>query len=385
MDDFPDRLREARSKAGLTQQELAAVIDVSKPTMSLYESGKMMPRDTKLHALADALGVSFLWLKNGSDGSELISGELKEKLIEAARITGRSLNDEIKYRLAQTLDLDEQLSDRGSLPVSAHRKPNVIQQLKQQLAELSRTVNGLESVTDDVRHVVSRVSNSRKVPDMQLMDVTLNVSFSVVDESGQTRAVSDVINTTVDLNRWLSESNQAVRDYCATREDHGWLKGKTLLSSTLTHVEAQSPDGTFVALMKDGYPDWAAAQGLSNEPALSQQDLDLLSFTHDDFAIHNPFVTECGRFACTPDVYGFTKRGDGAWFKVDAETETELVYSSAIDGQAVTGENAWVTAYRDGAIMAQASLERVRGAFDMVAQGIDPLAPGASTSLELGS
>jgi hypothetical protein len=252
---------------------------------------------------------------------------------------------------------------------------------------MSITVNDLQSFTDDVRHVVSRISNSRKVPNMQLIDVTLNVSFSVVDGSGQTRDASDVINTTVDLNRWLSESNQAVRDYCSTREDHGWLKGKTLLSSTLTHVDAQSPDGTFVALMKDGYPDWAAAQGLSNEPALSQQDLDLLSFTHEDFAIHNPFVGECGRFACTPDVYGFNKRGDGAWFKVDAETETELVYSSAVEGQAVTGENAWVTAYRDGAIMAQASLERVRGAFDMVAQGVDPLAPGAgaSASLELGS
>jgi hypothetical protein len=309
---------------------------------------------------------------------------MRDRIREEAEANGRSMNAEIVYRLAQTLGLDEQLSDKGPLSESAHHEPNVIQQLKQQLAELSRTVSDLESVKEDVRQVVSRVSNSWKVPNMQLIDVTLNVSFSVVD-SGQTRDASDVINTTVDLNRWLSESIQAVRDYCSTREEHGWLKDKNLLSSTLTHVKTQSPDGRFIALMKDGYPDWAAAQGLSNEPALSQQDLDLLSSTHEDFVIHDPFVSECGRFACTPDVYGFNKRGDGAWFKVDSETETELVYSSAIEGQAVTAENAWVTAYRDGAIIAQASLERVRGAFDMVAQGVDPLAPGASVSLELGS
>lgn len=109
MDDFPDRLREARSKAGLTQQELAAVIDVSKPTMSLYESGKMMPRDTKLHALADALGVSFSWLKNGADEGEDLPGELKEKLIESARASGRSLNAEIIHRLEFTFEIEEEL------------------------------------------------------------------------------------------------------------------------------------------------------------------------------------------------------------------------------------------------------------------------------------
>ncbi|GAB0154421.1 hypothetical protein [Marinobacterium sp. BA1] len=219
---------------------------------------------------------------------------------------------------------------------------------------------------------------------MQLMNVSINVAFSVLDESGQNRTLADSFYARVDLNRWLSESNQEVRDYCEREAKHGWLKDKTLLSSILTNVLAHTSDGRHVKLMKDGYPDWSAAQGVSNEPALTQQDLELLSSTHEDCAIHNPFLSECGRFACTPDIYGFTQRGDGAWFKLDAENERELVYTSAIEGKAVTAENAWVTCYQEGQAVASASLERVRGAFDMVAQGIDPLAPGPTKAMELG-
>ncbi len=54
---FNTRLRSARKIAGLTLQELAEQINVSKQTLSYYEQGKVSPTSATLIALARALNV----------------------------------------------------------------------------------------------------------------------------------------------------------------------------------------------------------------------------------------------------------------------------------------------------------------------------------------
>jgi transcriptional regulator with XRE-family HTH domain len=54
---FGERLRAAREAAGLTQVELAAVLDVAQKNVSAWESGKM-PRAGRLEAIGRAVGVS---------------------------------------------------------------------------------------------------------------------------------------------------------------------------------------------------------------------------------------------------------------------------------------------------------------------------------------
>jgi transcriptional regulator with XRE-family HTH domain len=55
---FPARLRELRSQAGLTQEQLADKAGVKRGAIARWELGKREPSWSNVIALADALGVS---------------------------------------------------------------------------------------------------------------------------------------------------------------------------------------------------------------------------------------------------------------------------------------------------------------------------------------
>lgn len=52
------QIREMRQAAGLTQQAVAAALDVDRSTVSYWETGGAMPRADQLPRLADLLGCS---------------------------------------------------------------------------------------------------------------------------------------------------------------------------------------------------------------------------------------------------------------------------------------------------------------------------------------
>lgn len=60
-----DRLRKARIAAGLEQAELARDIDVSRNTVSNYESGHVTPRRIVLRAWSLRTGVPLEWIETG--------------------------------------------------------------------------------------------------------------------------------------------------------------------------------------------------------------------------------------------------------------------------------------------------------------------------------
>lgn len=63
-----DRCRKAREDAGLDQAELAARIDVSRATISNYETGYVKAvRPIVLRAWALATAVPFEWLRDGEE------------------------------------------------------------------------------------------------------------------------------------------------------------------------------------------------------------------------------------------------------------------------------------------------------------------------------
>lgn len=65
---FPDNLRNARVKAGYTQEELADKIGTSKVQVSRYESGMRLPNILIAVHIADILGVTCEELvKGGGD------------------------------------------------------------------------------------------------------------------------------------------------------------------------------------------------------------------------------------------------------------------------------------------------------------------------------
>lgn len=58
MVDIGKRIKSARQKAGMSQEELAQAIGSTKSAVSRYEAGKRQPRYDQLLNIADALGVS---------------------------------------------------------------------------------------------------------------------------------------------------------------------------------------------------------------------------------------------------------------------------------------------------------------------------------------
>jgi transcriptional regulator with XRE-family HTH domain len=71
---FSQRLKEARTKAGLSQYELARRSGVSRDVIAQCEAGKIM-RPKGLEELAKVLGVSPAWLAFGDDRIDKISKE----------------------------------------------------------------------------------------------------------------------------------------------------------------------------------------------------------------------------------------------------------------------------------------------------------------------
>lgn len=55
---FAERLAQARQESGLTQDALAGMLDVSRQTVSKWESGQAQPEVGRIAALADALGTT---------------------------------------------------------------------------------------------------------------------------------------------------------------------------------------------------------------------------------------------------------------------------------------------------------------------------------------
>ena len=58
----PARIQEAMTAAGMNQVELASAAGMNKSTISRYLTGQMEPKQPAISRLAQALGVTEMWL-----------------------------------------------------------------------------------------------------------------------------------------------------------------------------------------------------------------------------------------------------------------------------------------------------------------------------------
>jgi transcriptional regulator with XRE-family HTH domain len=70
-DTLPVRIARLRKEQGLTLEALAALVNVSKPTVWAWEQGKTRPTPERIAALAKLLGVDEDELLTGRDGNAL--------------------------------------------------------------------------------------------------------------------------------------------------------------------------------------------------------------------------------------------------------------------------------------------------------------------------
>ena len=62
MEKFHEKLKILRKKKGLTQQEVAELLNVERVAYTKWENGKSKPNYEKLEKIADFFGVSLDWL-----------------------------------------------------------------------------------------------------------------------------------------------------------------------------------------------------------------------------------------------------------------------------------------------------------------------------------
>lgn len=74
-----DKLRKARKKSGLTQIEVANLLDITKAAYSGYETGRREPDALKIKALAQIFGVSGDELLETGLGDDAIKKESQQE------------------------------------------------------------------------------------------------------------------------------------------------------------------------------------------------------------------------------------------------------------------------------------------------------------------
>lgn len=93
-------IAELRKEKGLTQQQLADMLNLSNKTISKWESGKGSPDISNLPMLADVLEVSVDELLRGERGSFYGEAEMKrkkEKAIMALALCGGAVLGILAY------------------------------------------------------------------------------------------------------------------------------------------------------------------------------------------------------------------------------------------------------------------------------------------------
>jgi Predicted transcriptional regulators len=107
-----DKIKQARINRGLTQVELAHIIDVSKQTLYKYENGIVtnIPSD-KIELIAKILHISPAYLMgwDNTSNSILLSPAERELVIAY-----RNANSGIRTSIRKLLDIEESATERRS-------------------------------------------------------------------------------------------------------------------------------------------------------------------------------------------------------------------------------------------------------------------------------
>lgn len=81
MATFADNLTRIRKEKGLTQEQLAQLLNTYKPVISMYEKGKRNPKTDTIKKFAAALGCSYSDLVSDGALIDIISDEKEQKEI----------------------------------------------------------------------------------------------------------------------------------------------------------------------------------------------------------------------------------------------------------------------------------------------------------------
>lgn len=122
METINDRIRTSRDKKGWNQSDLARAIGVTPQTVQQWENGKTSPRNKKIDALAQALGVSADWLLTGRDMTPSLPDATNDE-------EGLSPREKIIIELIRDLTSDQQTDVVRSLEAQKQQNDKIWEQL----------------------------------------------------------------------------------------------------------------------------------------------------------------------------------------------------------------------------------------------------------------
>lgn len=93
MNEFKDMLIYLRKRAGMTQQDLAEILGLSKSMISMYERGERHPSYEMLEAIADSFNVDM----------DFLTGRAKQPLSDRA-MTFAAMYDELDESSQNVID-----------------------------------------------------------------------------------------------------------------------------------------------------------------------------------------------------------------------------------------------------------------------------------------
>ena len=99
-----ERINLLRKKMGLSQEELANKIGVSRQAVSKWESGQSMPDLDKIVALSDLFGVSTDYILKGTEDATEDEGSLTGESAEKIMISGAIIFAIVALMIAYSLN-----------------------------------------------------------------------------------------------------------------------------------------------------------------------------------------------------------------------------------------------------------------------------------------
>lgn len=152
---FGEKLREARKNTGLSQEELAERIGVSRAAVAKWETGKGLPDIDNLKAIAGLLDVSIDYLLD--DGSTLDFSVIREP-IDLGGANGLIAKAKEKDRLVK-----EKFADYDVYPLTAVKKPTKGQKLRDHAMTLFTAllpgIGAFDSGTD-ILNAIENINNT---------------------------------------------------------------------------------------------------------------------------------------------------------------------------------------------------------------------------------
>lgn len=169
------RIRELREKAGLTQRQVAEKMGIHWATISQWETGRFIPRESSAARLAEALGVKVQDILPDVSGAH-VTQKNSEKvaafldfLREAMRCC-RQASEEEQQANAQTQDILHQLELGDNDSRAAARMAGLLRQVRRKrreakdayalanlvdhwAAENKEAVKSLERLLGELRHM----------------------------------------------------------------------------------------------------------------------------------------------------------------------------------------------------------------------------------------